>query len=451
MAVNNSASDHLSLDWIFNSKTELHPKFEINHLTKILLDENIAARDKVNEAIRFIILFGDSNDRDILIPTEINYKLQAYFLELSELYVPDSKAGEILKLGKYMLSEVLKYKRFSYTTKSHLTIAIMALRNIRPSLSLQNYDLIYPRVIHLETIAICNARCQFCDYGDLNRQGSKMSSEMIQKILNELAAIPKDRMFTINPYRISEPFLDNRVMDICEQILRMHPLSRVCIISNGNYLPQKIIDHLLSLGKDGYFWGKYNDSIFQRLMLTFSLNESNARDYKELMSLDLDRTCRNLDHLHDLTKQKKLKIPVELSRVSTDARKDLMFFEFCKARYPLFPAKLLKLNDWTGTNDYSNRLNENWHIPIMAYKKQPCHRWFDLTILADGKIGLCCMDSGKIDHHIGDAFNQNVLTIYRHKMKKFLPDDLNRGSTLQPCKGCTYSAPIKIKKYNNMS
>ncbi|MEQ9068278.1 MAG: radical SAM protein, partial [Gimesia chilikensis] len=48
----------------------------------------------------------------------------------------------------------------------------------------------YPRHVHLETQARCNASCNFCPYPDLNRKHTKMSDELIDKILNELTAIP---------------------------------------------------------------------------------------------------------------------------------------------------------------------------------------------------------------------------------------------------------------------
>ena len=40
----------------------------------------------------------------------------------------------------------------------------------------------YPREVTIETLALCNAACEFCPYPDLERQGTRMSDALVEKI-----------------------------------------------------------------------------------------------------------------------------------------------------------------------------------------------------------------------------------------------------------------------------
>jgi sulfatase maturation enzyme AslB (radical SAM superfamily) len=65
-----------------------------------------------------------------------------------------------------------------------------------------------PYFVSIETLALCNAACEFCPYPTLTRHGQKMPVELFYKIVNDLAdkspaEIPN---FTLN--RVSEPLLD---------------------------------------------------------------------------------------------------------------------------------------------------------------------------------------------------------------------------------------------------
>ena len=40
----------------------------------------------------------------------------------------------------------------------------------------------YPQEVHIETLALCNAKCSFCPYPTMDRQGDRMPDELIDKI-----------------------------------------------------------------------------------------------------------------------------------------------------------------------------------------------------------------------------------------------------------------------------
>ena len=57
----------------------------------------------------------------------------------------------------------------------------------------------YPAEVHIETHAICNAKCSFCPYPTMDRQGDKMPDELIDKIINDMKVIPASIPFQSRP------------------------------------------------------------------------------------------------------------------------------------------------------------------------------------------------------------------------------------------------------------
>ncbi len=72
----------------------------------------------------------------------------------------------------------------------------------------------FPAHVHLETMARCNAACNFCPYSSLERKGTKMDDDLIEKIVNDLKDIPRLHRFQLSPFKVNEPFLDARIFDL---------------------------------------------------------------------------------------------------------------------------------------------------------------------------------------------------------------------------------------------
>ncbi|MGY2880906.1 sulfatase maturation enzyme AslB (radical SAM superfamily) [Thermostichus sp. OS-CIW-33] len=65
----------------------------------------------------------------------------------------------------------------------------------------------FPAHVHLETMARCNAACNFCPYSSLERKGAKMDDSLIEKIVNDLKDIPRLHRFQLSPFKVNEPLL----------------------------------------------------------------------------------------------------------------------------------------------------------------------------------------------------------------------------------------------------
>ena len=274
----------------------------------------------------------------------------------------------------------------------------------------------YPALVHLETIASCNAACDFCPYPTLERKGVRMPDQLIAKIINDLADIPKDVRFQLAPYKVSEPFLEVRLFDILELVNRKLPNANISIITNGSPLTENKIAQLSRVRNLSY--------------INVSLNFDNPEEYESVMKIPFARTVERLEMLHRKHAEGVINCMVRLTRVTTHRDDDLSFARWVRANFPRFQVNILPRNDWIGAV-----------IPpggLPSVPDAPCHRWFDMSITATGVVAMCCMD-GSAQYPKGNVNTQHVLEIYNQPWLRALRDTLvSRRQARSPCNGCTY-------------
>jgi len=270
--------------------------------------------------------------------------------------------------------------------------------------------------VHLETQAQCNAQCEFCPYPRLARKGTKMPDSLIEKIIGELAGHPRKLPFLVAPYKVSDPFLEPRLFDIMALVAARLPQARIALITNGSPLTSEKMDRLAGFAHIAY--------------LNVSLNADNADEYERVMGIPFERTLQRLDELHERAAKGPFRFPVRLTRVSAGKDADARYLAFTARRYPRFASLVVPRNDWIGEVVTPGA---NSAVP-----DAPCHRWFDLSIVADGEVAFCCMD-GEAKYRKGNAARQHVLEIYNQPHLRELRQRLpSRQGAADPCRRCTY-------------
>ena len=273
---------------------------------------------------------------------------------------------------------------------------------------LRDHYLEQPNEVSLETLALCNAACTFCPYPTLERKGTRMSDELIDRLVREMAEwkVP----FTFAPFKVNEPLLDSRTIPLCERMNREVPRAKLRIFTNGSPLTQEKIDGIAKLKNVVHLW--------------ISLNDHRPDEYEKLMGLKFDRTAKRLDNLH----AQDFPHPVMLSTVGFPNED---FRRYCFDRWPNFESMAIHRTSWLGEIVPQPR-------PIPEYS---CARWFELSIMADGRVSLCCMASGteKGDAFVlGDVSKNTLLEIYNQPRLKSRRQMLWSRKGIFPCNTCSY-------------
>lgn len=274
----------------------------------------------------------------------------------------------------------------------------------------------WPAIVHMETIAICNAACDFCPYPTLERKGERMPDAMIEKIIRDLGDIPSDVRFQLAPYKVSDPFLEPRLFDILQRVNERLPNAMISIITNGAALTERNISALCA--------------VKNLLYLSISVNYDNAEEYEAVMKMPFERTVKRLDLLHEKRIRRELPVPVRLTRVSDNKLSDSLFMQWAKSSYPAFSPRIAPRNDWLGQVATGTAIPD---VPDV-----PCHRWFDMSVTATGKVAMCCMD-GEARYPKGDVTTRHLLEIYNQPhLRRFREQLISRRSAGDPCSRCTY-------------
>lgn len=269
----------------------------------------------------------------------------------------------------------------------------------------------YPRIVHIETMAVCNAACSFCPYPTMDRIGSRMSDEFIEKILTDLEDMPPELPFEISPFKINEPFLDVRLIDILKDINTRLPQAGLRMFSNGSPLTSKTLDRLSEIRNVRYLW--------------ISLNHYEEKAYGELMKLPFSRTLQRLDSIHE----RELPFQVVTSRVSDLTEADDAFCTFVEDRWPKFTPVLISQHGWLGSNVHPS-------IPTVVPNER-CNRWHEIEITATGRVALCCVDA-HAEFPLGDIHKQHILDVYNAPFFKQMRAGKMTRLAYDPCNRCTY-------------
>jgi MoaA/NifB/PqqE/SkfB family radical SAM enzyme len=266
-----------------------------------------------------------------------------------------------------------------------------------------------PHEVSIETQALCNARCTFCPYPTIERKGTKMPDELLYRLIDEMAAFKLP--FYFSPFKLNEPFLDKRLIPLCQYFNEKCPNGVLRLFTNGSALTEKHLDGVAGLKNIAHLW--------------ISLNHHDPQEYEQLMGLDFEKTASKLDMLH----AREFPHPVVVSKVGSQSNG---FVEYVSQRWPKFQISLIKKDAWI---DFTEP--DSPEVP-----NTPCNRWWELNISADGIVRTCCMDDGEDPRWaIGDIKDDTLLNVYNSPFWKHRRANLISRKQLDdrsPCSRCSY-------------
>jgi len=272
---------------------------------------------------------------------------------------------------------------------------------------LTDYYMDQPAEIGLETISKCNAKCTFCPYTTLERKG-KMSGWLLDKLIEEMMDF--ETPFFVSPFKVNEPLLDNRFYDICRTI-EAATCAYLRIFTNGAALTQRRIDEISQLKRVHH--------------LCVSLNSHIPEEYEALMSMPFERTAKRLDNLHN----QDFPHPVFLTCVGYPNRP---FVVYCLNRWPKFKPQVSPKTSWLGYTKSQVR-----DVPDLS-----CHRWFELSVMSNGIVSLCCQD-GEGQFPVGDVNKNTLLEVYNHPFYRERRENRLSRLEVDVCNTCTYGGTLE--------
>src|SRR5262249_16696413 len=152
----------------------------------------------------------------------------------------------------------------------------------------------YPSMVHIETLAMCNAACNFCPYPTIGRKGERMSEALFAKIVGDLRDIPNDVRYRLSPLKVNEPFLDTALFDRLALVHELLPNPDITMTTNASPLTRKNVQQLAGVINLADLW--------------ISLNDHREAHYEETMKIPYRRTIENVRRLHDMISAGEIRI-----------------------------------------------------------------------------------------------------------------------------------------------
>ena len=293
-----------------------------------------------------------------------------------------------------------------------------------------------PYIIIVDPLNVCNLRCPLCPTGtdDLGRKGQKMSWEVFQKTIDEMAPYA----YEVNLHNWGESLLHPNIFEMIAYVASKNIATNMS--TNFNLVTDKKIDQLINSG-------------LEYLILSIDGISSETYD-KYRVRGNLDKVLANVKkliqrrrELHSSTPYLEWQFIVfKHNAHEVEAARELAM-SMGVDRFRIIPPGL------PFTAKDPEQLRREWFVPKTNDKQQeeepetfreeisgPCfYLYRSFTTNPDGGTAPCCIVYGK-DNDFGDIKTQNFHDIWNNE--KYLSArsqyrDNGKVTTPTICDGCT--------------
>lgn len=263
------------------------------------------------------------------------------------------------------------------------------------------HRLVFPKTILIETMSVCNGKCQMCAYPDLKeKQNDVLDTEVFNNIINQLV---DKNMKRITLYCNNEPLLDERIYELIAYTKKNNRTAQIDISTNAKVLDYKKAKALKDAGLD---------------LLWISIPTLDAEKYNELMGGSLDVVLKNIDEIFE----KEVGLQIVIGATETKYYKEEIFREY-------FGPRNIRFYSWPLENRGGNvKQFEKYKAEATEYNWKPCDRPLDqMVILSNGDVVICC---GDWRHEVvfGNVYHSTLEEIWNsditRKYQKYIEEDL---------------------------
>ena len=272
-----------------------------------------------------------------------------------------------------------------------------------------------PKYVQIELNNSCNAKCKMCNIPQMTRKKGFMSDELFIKILREANEAGVEY---ITPFLHGEPFLRNDYIEKLRLINEYAPKAKITIFTNASVLTEEVLHELFSI-----------QNIEQ---LVFSFPGGNKETYEKVTGLNFEKTYQNICNAFKILRGFPMRISMPMYEGNVESKMD--FYALWKG----YPCSAYE------TYNYLSDVRDT--LADVCYEQ--CDRAFrSMTVMFDGRICLCCMDSdGK--YIMGDISKDSMLEIWNGEEYA----NLRRlhgmcRNAYEPCAKCTLD--LRTEEYNN--
>ncbi|MBI4424047.1 MAG: radical SAM protein [Elusimicrobia bacterium] len=283
-----------------------------------------------------------------------------------------------------------------------------------------------PHALYIEGTNICNARCVFCAYPQMERPKVTMPMELFRKAVDEYLALGLSEV-DLTPI-VGDPFVDKHLFDRLDYLASRPEVARFHFYTNAILVKPEWAQRLMGYG--------------DRFWIFCSFGGFDRETYRKVMGVDkFAEAVAAIRHLIETKVRTKSSIRVTVNLRIPRGSERGEFWEYLQERAKEGAIRL------DGVTDY-----DNWGGKItgealagaqLVAKPPPVHRGpcrrllTGPVVLADGRVNACCCRDVEATLIIGDLNSRSLADVLAGPELKDLLARHEKGDFPEICKTCT--------------
>lgn len=230
-------------------------------------------------------------------------------------------------------------------------------------------------VLRIETTNACNLSCNFCPHCKMNRKVETMDGELYRLIIQQGAEM---KIHTLDLRNFGEPLIDKELDRRCDYA-HNHGFDNIYIHTNGILLTKEKYLNLCEAG-----------------MKTFIVSLSPEKEFNETRGYGYEIIINNLKNIMSICNENN--VLIDYINTGRSTGEEVQDFKQELEEIGVSLREKIQLHNWAhgscgiGLSNFCERL------------------WNSFTVLADGRVALCCLDYDG-ENIVGDIKKNNLKEI----------------------------------------
>jgi len=285
----------------------------------------------------------------------------------------------------------------------------------------------WPDSLYIEGTNICNARCVFCAYPQMERPKKTMPLEMFRRVIDEYAAAGGSEV-DLTPI-VGDPFVDKFLFERLDYLASVPTVRRFHFFTNAILIKHEHLERLAAYG--------------EKLTIYNSFGGFDRETYHRVMGVDkFDEAVAGIRGLIETKRRtgSRLGLQVNLRVPAGSERGEFWDYLVAARSQGLITIDGIDAYDsWAGMIAEPALASAGLKARPMPVKRGPCHRLITSpVVLADGRVNACACRDVEASLIVGDLNRESVGGVLSGKALHELLERHARGDFPEVCERCTY-------------
>ncbi|MBI3548998.1 MAG: radical SAM protein [Elusimicrobia bacterium] len=283
-----------------------------------------------------------------------------------------------------------------------------------------------PNALYIEGTNICNARCVFCAYPQMERPKVVMSMDVFRSAIDQHLAMGSTEV-DLTPI-VGDPFVDRFLFERLDYLASKHEVQGYHFYSNVILMKPEVIERLV----------KYDE----RLSIFCSFGGFDRETYHRVMGVDkFDEAVTAIRGLIEAKVRTNSRIRVQVNLRTPLGNPQGEFWDYLRSmrdRDVISIDSIEDFDNWGGDITDETLRGAGLVPKPPPVHRGPCHRLITSpVVLADGRVNACACRDVEATLIIGDLKKDSLKDILAGpKLREYLVRH-ERGDFPEACKTCT--------------